>query len=261
MRLTILGSGSSKGISRVGHRDALCVDARKKGSKSRRRRSSALVEQAGRRILIDVSPDFLSQMKRARVSRLDAVLLTHAHADATGGLSDLGKWIRLRRHDPVTLYAHPDTIRRLRRSFPKSIIPIPVRPFRMITIAGMNIRFIPVRHGMRGIATYGFRFGRRLFFASDMDATSPAGIKIIHGTPTIILDGAFWEDKRLRGHFSVPDTLEFAKTIRPRRLIITQSGHSFPPHNLAEAEIRRLAKQKSCPFPVKLAYDGMKIEI
>lgn len=257
MKIIFLGSGSSKGIPREGHRDPLCTDARRKGSKSRRRRSSAIIENAGRRILIDVSPDFLSQIKRARVSGIDAVLITHAHADATGGLRDLRTWMRFVRHPAIPVYAHPQTLRRIRDALSSVLIPNAVRPFRSAKIAGVDVTFIPVRHGMRGIATYGFRFGRRLFYASDMDGTSARGIRMIRGTAVAVLDGAFWNHKRLRGHFAVPETLEFAKTIRPRRLIITQSGHTYPPHRIAERSVKLLAKKRACPFPVQLAFDGM----
>lgn len=258
MKLTILGSGSSKGIPRTGHRDPLCSDARRSGSKSLRRRSSALIEHAGKRILIDVSPDFISQMRLGRITKIDAVLITHAHADAVGGLRKFGIWARFLHHTPVPIFAHPDTIRRIQRSLPEALVPKPVRPFQKINIAGIPIRFIPVRHGVRGIATYGFLFGKNLFFASDMDGTSPRAVRLIQGVRTAVLDGAFWNYKRLRGHFAVPETLAFAQKIRPRRLIITQTGHSFPPHHLAEREIRRLAKKINCTFTVQLAYDGMK---
>lgn len=85
-RLTFLGTGTSQGVPIIGCRCAKCMSA---DPRDKRFRASALVETGGLSILIDAGPDFRSQMLRAGVRHLDAILLTHNHMDHTGGLDDV----------------------------------------------------------------------------------------------------------------------------------------------------------------------------
>lgn len=84
--LTFLGTGTSQGVPIIGCSCAVC---RSTDPRDKRFRSSALVEYGGLKILIDAGPDFRSQMLRAGVNHLDAILLTHDHRDHTGGLDDV----------------------------------------------------------------------------------------------------------------------------------------------------------------------------
>ncbi len=220
-----------------------------------------MLQFGGKNILIDVSPDFLEQAKRARLKKIDAVFITHGHDDAYGGLSDLKKWLARNSHPPILVFSHSSTLKYIKKLLPSAAIPKPSRPFSRTTLFGKKISFIPVRHGLIPLPTYGFLFGRDLFYASDMDRASARARRIIKNTKTVILDGAFWNIKRLRGHFTAPDTINFAKELHPKKLFITQSGHSYPPHEKAQRELKKIAKTKSCRFPVQLAYDGLKISI
>lgn len=261
MRLTFLGTGSSRGIPRERHTDALCADAMIPGSKSRRGRSSVLIEQGKANILIDATPDFVEQISREKVSRISAVFLTHAHGDASGGLHQLGAWIKKQRLESVPLYAHPSTIVTLRARIPEGIIPFPTKSFGKIKIAKQSIQCLPVNHGMHHIATFGYLFPKKLFYASDMDGTPAKTIALIKGTPTLILDGTFWERQIIRGHFTTIQSIEFAKKVKPRRLILTQLGHTHPPHAEAVRLLSKIVKKQKCTFPVQLAYDGLKINL
>src|SRR5260221_11218803 len=86
LTLTILGCGSSAGVPRPALGWGACDP---KNPKNRRRRCSLLVERAGERgvtrILIDTSPDLREQLIDAKVDHIDAVFLTHEHADHTHG--------------------------------------------------------------------------------------------------------------------------------------------------------------------------------
>lgn len=195
MQLTFLGSGPAEAIPRAGHQDTLCQAARRPNSKNRRSRSSALLKHQGKNILIDVSPDFLKQAQKARLRRIDTILLTHAHSDATGGLKDLDQWMKKIKHGPIQLYAYSSTISHIKNKIPKIITPIAVRPFRKIDVTGKKVTCIPVFHGINDIATFGFLLGRELFFASDMAGMNKRAQRLLHGVKTLIIDGAFWNKK------------------------------------------------------------------
>src|SRR3984893_10315294 len=90
LTLTILGCGSSAGVPRPALGWGACDPD---NPKNRRRRCSLLAERSGEhgvtRILIDTSPDLREQLIDADVDHIDAVFLTHEHADQTHGIDDL----------------------------------------------------------------------------------------------------------------------------------------------------------------------------
>src|SRR5690606_29471120 len=114
MRVTVLGCGGSGGVPLVGGDWGCCNPD---NPKNRRRRVSALVEQGGTVILIATSPDLRAQLLDAGVTRVDAVLYTHDHADHCHGIDDL-RFLR-RAHDapPIPAYGTAATLATLSRRF------------------------------------------------------------------------------------------------------------------------------------------------
>src|SRR6185503_18505721 len=103
--LTILGCGSSAGVPRPALGWGACDP---QNPRNRRLRCSLLVEQSSgqgtTRIVIDTSPDLREQLIRADVDHIDAVFLTHEHADQTHGIDDLRSVVmHQRRRIPVYL--------------------------------------------------------------------------------------------------------------------------------------------------------------
>ena len=101
--LTILGCGSSAGVPRPALGWGACDP---NNPKNRRRRCSLLIERTGAhgttRIVIDTSPDLREQLIDANVDHIDAVFLTHEHADQTHGIDDLRSVVlHQRRRIPV----------------------------------------------------------------------------------------------------------------------------------------------------------------
>jgi phosphoribosyl 1,2-cyclic phosphate phosphodiesterase len=86
-KLTILGSGTSTGIPILGCNCKVCHS---QDVKNQRLRTSALITTSeGKNILIDTTPDMRTQLLRAKVNHIDAVILTHDHADHVHGIDDL----------------------------------------------------------------------------------------------------------------------------------------------------------------------------
>ena len=86
MIFTILGSGTSQGVPVIGCACEVCLSRDKK---DKRLRTAALVSDETTQIAIDCGPDFREQMLRAKVSHLNAVLMTHEHSDHIAGIEDL----------------------------------------------------------------------------------------------------------------------------------------------------------------------------
>jgi phosphoribosyl 1,2-cyclic phosphate phosphodiesterase len=265
LKVLFLGTGPAAAVPRSGHRDALCRDARR-GGKSRRLRSSALLTHADRTVLIDAGPDVERQLESAHPPRLDAVLLTHGHSDACGGLRDLDRWIA--RHlgsRPVPVITDHATRRRLLRTASglKRIELRGVRPYATVGIGPLRVTPFAVRHSATpGFATFGYRFGGRLAYASDMAGLPPRSRLLLQGIPTLVLDGAAWIGARIPSHLSADAAVRLGAELGAKKIILTQIGHGYPPHAEAERRLRAYCTRRGGDRPpsVMLAYDGMRLE-
>ena len=86
MKITFLGTGTSQGVPVIA---CDCIVCSSKNTKDKRLRSSVMIEVNNNVFVIDAGPDFRTQMLRANVKHLDAVILTHAHKDHIAGLDDV----------------------------------------------------------------------------------------------------------------------------------------------------------------------------
>src|SRR5258705_8707349 len=86
MKITFLGTGTSQGVPVIACPCRVCasVDPRNK-----RLRSSVMIEDKGKVIVIDSGPDFRQQMLRANVKQLDGLVFTHQHKDHIAGMDDI----------------------------------------------------------------------------------------------------------------------------------------------------------------------------
>ncbi|HKD20873.1 MAG TPA: MBL fold metallo-hydrolase, partial [Rhizomicrobium sp.] len=122
LEATILGSGSSSGVPRLGGPDGAgdwgaCDPT---NPKNRRSRCSLLVrrKRAGDEttVLVDTSPNMREQLLAAHCVKLDGVLITHDHADQLHGIDDLRAIAYLMRRK-IDVYSDAGVIDRIRRRF------------------------------------------------------------------------------------------------------------------------------------------------
>src|SRR5579862_8351415 len=93
-----------------------CAVCTSKDPRDNRLRPSVLLSRGGHAAVIDTTPDFRQQALRAGLNRLDAVLLTHAHADHIMGFDDIRPF-SLRQHIALPVYANGVAFETLRRAF------------------------------------------------------------------------------------------------------------------------------------------------
>lgn len=276
LALTILGSGPAEAIPRLGHRDELCRDARRKGSKSRRTRSSVWLCDADNRgthaesrrhksILIDCSPDFKKQVRHAHIKKIDAVFCTHAHRDAVGGLDHLARWWPQRQAAPPTIFAECRTITHIRmRTHAANFFRWrEVTSGVPVTVGALTITPLRVAHTLKKeFPTLGFLIGRTCCYISDTKSVPAATRRLLKGVPRLILDAAFYFNRRRLPYHLTPDrAIRIATALRAQHLYLTQTGHTYPPHEAAEKEICRWWRKSKSAFPksVHLCFDGMRI--
>ncbi|HWS94932.1 MAG TPA: MBL fold metallo-hydrolase, partial [Candidatus Methylomirabilis sp.] len=107
IRLTVLGSGTSMGVPTLACHCSVCDSS---DPHDKRLRPSLLLSRNGQNVVIDTTPDFRTQALRVGLARLDAVLLTHCHADHILGFDDLRPF-NFRQKTAIPVYGTDDTFR------------------------------------------------------------------------------------------------------------------------------------------------------
>lgn len=252
-RITVLGSGTSVGVPTIGCHCAVCTST---DPRDNRLRPSVLVSYGGRNVLIDTTPDFRFQALRARIDHLDAVLFTHAHADHIMGLDDVRPF-NFRQKVQIPVYAAPDTMASIQRSFPyifdgvKKETNIPQICPRLldgsaVDLFGLEFLPVPILHGTHMI--YGFRFGAAAYL-TDHSAIPPASMELLHGLDVLFLDGLRYKPHPT--HTTVDRAVATVAELQPRRAFLTHISHDLG-HERAESLL---------PPGVRLAYDGLELDV
>lgn len=252
MEVTFLGTGTSSGIPVIGCRCGVCRSA---DPKNQRYRSSILMRWDGRNVVVDTGPEFRLAALRAGLDRLDAVLLTHEHADHIFGLDDV-RFFTMRGEGPLPLYAEGRTLETVRSAFPYIFHGEPVKgslrpslelreidgPFDLF---GRTVQPIRVFHGRLPITA--FRVGD-FAYVTDCSRIPPESKEALLGLDTLVL-GALRHQPHPT-HFSLSEAVEVAQRLAPRRTFFTHIGHDLD-HEATNAEL---------PDSIRLAYDGLTIE-
>src|SRR5271155_3940945 len=113
LRVTVLGSGTSMGVPTLGCHCAVCESS---DPHDKRLRPSLLLSRNGQNVVIDTTPDFRTQALRVGLDRLDAILLTHGHADHILGFDDIRPF-NIRQNAALPVYGSEETFDVVRRAF------------------------------------------------------------------------------------------------------------------------------------------------
>lgn len=252
MQLTILGVGSSAGTPAVGCTCATCTstDARNK----RTRCSSMVTLDDGKVILIDTSPDLRLQALREQMSRVDAVLYTHTHADHLHGIDDLRAFCQINRCQ-IPIYSYPEAINHIQEKFGYTLrdpIPqywdLPVLAAHVVEApfeaAGQRVIPIPIMHGK--IRIYAYRIGNFVYM-TDVSEIPESSYALLQGVDVLLIDCL--REKPHPTHVCVEQTLALIERIGARRNVLIHMTH----------ELEYQALQAMVPAGVTVGYDGMQL--
>jgi phosphoribosyl 1,2-cyclic phosphate phosphodiesterase len=252
MKLTFLGTGTSTGVPSI---SCECETCTSDDPHDKRLRVSVLVEHDGQTVLVDTSTDFRQQALRYRLKRLDAVLITHCHADHIFGLDDV-RPINFR-HGALGLYASEEAWCDIRRIFQyifepthfggglPQIIPHKIEanaPFSL----GKNLLVTPmeVLHGKTPVMAYRFN---DFAYATDLSEIPPAALKNLRDLDVLVLDCLRFKSHPT--HLSLEDALRYIEELKPRRAYLTHIAH----------DIKHARDAARLPAHVAFAYDGLEV--
>ena len=261
MICTLLGTGSSGGVTRVGGDWGACDPAE---TRNRRMRCSALIERISpedRRttVLVDTSPDLREQLLQAGTRRLDAVVYTHDHADQAHGIDDVRPFA-IRQRAPIPVFMNAETRATLASRFrycfegaggyPPILDTqpelIPYVPFR-IDGEGGPIEFLPVTMEHGRIECLGFRIGD-LAYCNDVNGLPERTLDALRGLGTLVIDALRYAPHPT--HANLEQALAWIETLRPTRAVLTNLH--------VDMDYQTLCRE--LPAGVSPAYDGMVLE-
>lgn len=283
LELMFLGTGTSAGIPMIGCDGGACGS---EDPRDRRDRASALIRwpdpdwphhdekhaeaaafnpaQAGhRQVLIDASPDLRYQAIRARLSRLDAVMYTHAHADHIFGTDDLRRFNAVMQA-PLDIYADAETLGTLRRmfayifepernvnqSFVASLIPREIEAGDAWTLHGASWTAVRLLHGRLPIL--GFRIehgGCSVGYCTDMSTLPPESYEPLTGLDVVVVDAL--RHRHHPTHQTLDRACELAAELGAKRTFFTHMGH----------EVTHAKVDPELPDGVSLACDGLSVKV
>jgi phosphoribosyl 1,2-cyclic phosphate phosphodiesterase len=248
---TILGSGTSNGCPSLGfdYSEEFLANP-----KNWRTRSSLLLEGPEGNLLVDTSPEMRLQLLSVRVQSIDAVLITHTHADHIMGMDDL-RCFEQKSGKSMPIYAQPEDQVVIKRVFQYAFREAPpgihLPQFQLqdvpeiLHVCGMEIRTMIVMHGPTPVVA--IRVGD-FAYLTDVSEIPPAAWDLLQGLDTLVLDAV--RRKPHPNHFHFDKAKEIAAELGAKKTIFTHLSHDYD-HDKTEAE--------ELPPEIRLAYDGMKI--
>lgn len=252
MQLLFLGTGTSVGVPQIGCDCAVCTSTNPRNQRSR---ASVLLRHRGKNILIDTPPEFRQQALRFGFRRVDAVLITHTHADHIFGFDDLRRFNHLQ-GGAIPVYGSPETAAGISHIFSYVFRPVQrggSKPeIELHTFDGVfraaNVTFtpIPVKHGTWNVT--GFRVGS-LAYVTDVSHIPPASRDLLHNLDVLVL-GAL-RHRPHPTHMSIDEALTVIEELQPKRAFLTHISHEVD-HDETNDEL---------PAHVRLAHDGLLIDV
>ena len=253
MKLRFLGTGTSNGVPVLGCNCAVCQS---NDSKDKRYRTSALIETANTRIMLDCGPDARMQLLQVPFRPINAVLISHIHYDHVAGIDDLRPFCLF---GDIDVYANSSTAKALKQTMPycftDELYPgVPrlnlhtIESGKAFKVNEVEVLPIKVYHGKLPILAY--RFGE-VAYITDMKTIDDAEKELLKGVKVLVVNGLRWE-KEHHSHQLINEAIAFSMSIGAEKTFLTHVTHEIGLH---------VEASKRLPSNVYFAYDGLEFEV
>lgn len=214
------------------------------------------MESDHKRLLVDCGPDIRSQLLATGIGDLDAVVVTHDHADHCHGIDELRPIAQ--RRGPLPLYARANVLDALRHRFDYAFAGSgfygPIVDGRIaedeLPLGTAEVRLVDQPHG--NVLSLGLRFdenGRSAVYAVDFNVMRQDMIKLYQGVDVLICDCLQRQPHPTHAHLAA--VLGWAKELGVSQLYLTHMNNSMDYATLA----------RELPDWAAPAYDGLEVTL
>jgi phosphoribosyl 1,2-cyclic phosphate phosphodiesterase len=256
VRVTILGCGTSGGVPRLGGPNGAGEwgAANPADPRNRRTRCSILVQDKGKTVLVDTSPDVRAQLLATQVETVDAVIWSHEHADQVHGIDDLRPYTF--RRGAIEAWADARTLEILQRRFGyvfesggdglyHALYDVRTIEGPFMAAGSLAVTPIPLDHGIA--PSLGFRFGD-ILYVNDLVRVPEESFGLMHDADILIVDAMRYRPHPTHAHLDL--ALEWVERVAPRHAFLTNLHVDM---DYAELDRRTPAHVHPC-------HDGLVIE-
>jgi phosphoribosyl 1,2-cyclic phosphate phosphodiesterase len=256
-KFLFLGTGGSAGVPMIG---CGCDVCRSTSKYNKRLRSAGLFRVNNKNILLDVGPDFRMQALTYQIKSLDAVLLTHAHADHIAGIDDLRAYYFLDKKR-LPCFLSQETFNEVKQRFHYMLTPI--APGKKSISAQIDFQVLREDYGkfdcegvpieyfsyfQQSMKVTGFRCGN-FAYVSDIREYSEQIFEALKGVEVLVLSALRSSPTAM--HFSLEEAIAFSRRTSAKMTYLTHIAHELD-HDETNALL---------PPDVRMSYDGLEIGI
>lgn len=251
-KVIVLGSGTSNGVPLLGSEYSEAFLA---NPKNHRTRSSIVIQSGQGNILVDCTPDMRFQLLREKIQSIDAVIITHTHADHIMGMDDLRPFCLMQKK-PMPVYTGPAFQHDIKRVFayafekqPEGVC-VPTYDLKDVEeefqLLGLKIQTFWVMHGT--LPVVGLRIND-FAYLTDVSAIPSAAWEKLQNLDTLLLDAVRFDPHP--NHFHFEKAIEIARKLHPRQTYLTHLSDVYD-HGKVVAAL---------PSNIALAYDGLQFTV
>ncbi len=256
MKCTFLGTGTSVGVPMIGCDCDVCKSS---DPRNKRLRSSLYIQFGGVNIIIDTPPDFRMQALQYNIRQVDAVFITHSHADHIFGFDDIRRFNTIQ-GEIIPAYADANAMVDLKKIFhyvqkmPKKGMYRPQIDFNIIEqsveFGPLKVELIPVEHGPQMISAFlvSDETGS-ICYAPDCSFIPDESISKLRGIDVMVLDAL--RHRPHPAHLTLEESISFMQKIGAKQSYATHIAHDL---DFEETE-------KTLPAGINLAYDGLVVNL